>query len=92
MGTGDADGTRCEHPLTWEHSNARRQAPLAAAATQERSNCLVCQGDMACYALSTSSACHEAWCFTMAFRIVNSLRIQAVSATFAALPAARRRS
>ena len=58
----------------------------------KRSNCLVCQGALACYALSTSSGCHEAWCFILAFRIVNSLRMQAVSATFAALPAARRRS
>lgn len=30
------------------------------------------------------------WCFTRAFRIVNRLRIQAVSATFAGFPAARR--
>ena len=26
------------------------------------------------------------WCFTMAFKIVNSLRMQAVRATFAAFP------
>jgi hypothetical protein len=32
------------------------------------------------------------WRLAMAFKIVNSLRMQAVSATFAAFPTARKRS
>jgi hypothetical protein len=44
------------------------------------------------YSTDTSWGCQGVWCFTMAFRIVSSLRIQAVRATFATLPAARRRS
>jgi hypothetical protein len=43
-------------------------------------------------AIETSLGCQGVWCFTMAFRIVNSLRMQAVRATFAAFPAARKRS
>ena len=35
---------------------------------------------------------HGVWCVTLAWRIVKSWRMQAVSATFAALPVARRRS
>jgi hypothetical protein len=77
---------------TGSHINAALQARRAAGARHERSNCLVCQGDPVCYALGTSCGCQGVWCFTMAFRIVNSLRMQAVNATFATFPAARKRS
>jgi hypothetical protein len=61
-------------------------------ADAKRSNCLVCQGALVCYASSTSRDCQGVWRFTMAFRIVKSLRMQAVRATFAAFPASRKRS
>ena len=49
-------------------SSVCRRSPRRCTKTfEERSNCLVCQGARACYALSTSSGCHEAWCFIMAF-------------------------
>lgn len=39
----------------------------------------------------SSWSCQGVWCFTIALRRVKSLRIQAIKATFASLPAARRR-
>ena len=74
------------------HTNATLQARpnSRSEGRAEQLSCLSRGHGMLC--ARTSSGCHGAWCFTMAFRIVNSLRIQAVSATFAALPAARRRS
>jgi len=48
---------------------------------------LIVKRGLVCYALGTSCTCQGFWCLTMALRIVKSLRIQAVSATFATLPA-----
>ena len=39
-------------------------------ATEERSNCLDCQGSLVCYALGTSWTCHGFWCLTMALKMV----------------------
>src|SRR5438128_11427876 len=65
------------------------------AETSERagvSNCLVCQGALACEAIGTSRGCQRFRSRTMAFMMVNSVCMQAVRATFLALPAANRRS
>ena len=48
------------------------------------SNCLACQ------ALNAEWSCHRVRDLSIAFRMVSSFRIQAVSATFFALPAAQR--
>src|SRR5262245_58768112 len=50
---------------------------------------LFVKGVFVCDALGTSAGYHGIWGFTIAVRIVKSLRTQAVSATFAALPRAR---
>ena len=46
---------------------------------------------LVCEAIDTSRGCQGLWCFILACRIVNSVRMQAVDATFAAFPAACRR-
>jgi hypothetical protein len=59
---------------------------------KSRATVLFVKGLLIYYAIETSLGCQGVWCFTMAFRIVNSLRMPAVRATFAACPAARQRS
>ena len=59
----------------------RRKACPVLDTGPESSNCVEGQGES-----------HRVWFLTMAFRIVSSLRIHAVSTTFFALPASSRRS
>ena len=53
--------------------------------SQRGSNCVGCQ------AVATAGGCQGVWSRSIAFSIVSSLRIQATSATFFALPAAHNR-
>jgi hypothetical protein len=62
--------------------NARIEHRLLKKTVQQgHSDCLTCQ------AATTAISRHEVRCLSMAFNIVSSLRIQAVSATLGALPA-----
>ena len=59
---------------------------LQIATTQEgEATVLMTQG------LHSSGGCHGVLVLSMAFKMVNNLRMQAVKATLAGLPAARRR-
>ena len=63
-----------------------RLAPIPGPSpAQQGSNCVSCQG------VATAGGCQGVWSRRMAFKIVRSLRIQAVRATFLALPAAHSR-
>src|SRR4029453_15877018 len=73
------------------HINARPQPRLAAAATQERSNCLGCQGCLVYFLVLDPLALQDVRCFSIALRIVTNLCIHAVRATFLSFPAASSR-
>ena len=71
----------------------RRQhgsGPAALQLTSGVSNCLNCQAVASALA-SAGSACHGVLVFAIALRIVSSFRMQATSASFFGLPAARSR-
>src|SRR5262249_20781632 len=71
--------------------NAAPQPRPEAAATQERSNCLGCQGCLVYFSFWTSWACQDGRCFSMALSIVPNLCLHAVRATFLRFPAASSR-
>jgi hypothetical protein len=77
---------------TAPHRLPRSLHPEGGGDGAERSNCLGCQGGLVCSALETSCPCQGACCFSIAFRIVNRLRMPAVRATLAGFPTARQRA
>jgi transposase len=80
-------------PLIGRYHDRKDDAGRLARRLQRESNCLDCQEPLVCfYPIVTSCGCHGVRCFAMALRMVSSFRMQAVRATFLALPAATRRA
>src|SRR5438067_9496697 len=66
----------CSAPLA---PNAALQAPPIAAAMQERSNCLDCQGSLCLFfSFWTSWGCQGVRCFSMALSMVRNFCLHAV--------------
>ena len=83
----------CGSTPSGPHHGVARHSVIWTCCAGWVSNCLDCQGSLVCfYAIGTSRGCQRFRSRTMAFMMVNSLCMQAVRATFLALPAARRRS
>jgi hypothetical protein len=74
------------YPHTVLFNKAAERVACASEVQVRASNCLGCQE------VSAVFACQHVRCVTMAFTIVSRLRMLAVKATLAALPAARNRS
>ena len=69
----------------WESELLDHAGSLLRSVVPGGSNCVGCQ------AVATAGGCQGVWSRSIAFSIVSSLRIQATSATFFALPAAHNR-
>ena len=88
-------GTRVVGPFRAQNKRPQRGRPRArgtGAVAEGGSNCLVCQGLLVSfYTFFPRLGCQVLRCLTMALRMVNNLRIHAVSATFLTFPADNKR-